>query len=137
MSKLPSLLAFFDPNAPFITIEGLAYFMLFLFVVGGPIWLAAMFVTYLLRSGRFPLRDLFWLIAVAACLLGWWHDRDALYWQMDYHKEVAVRANERSQKVTERSREILRDMRKIGFDANLDKDEDLIGWSRCLPDQRE
>ena len=93
---------------------------MFALLVLVPACLVIAFVVYLVREKRFPLRDLFWLIALVACLLGWWHDRNTLYWQRDWYKRTASLTNRRSD-------EIISAVQKAGYDIQFDDNDNFQG----------
>jgi hypothetical protein len=101
--------------------------MLLLMAIGGPLWLIMMFVAYLLRQKQFPLRDLFWLMAVAGCLLGWWHDHGELYAKADWHRRSANIANQRANKMAEEAR-------KAGYKVPFDDSTTDIFCRRIVAD---
>ena len=124
---MTTLFAFFDPSLSWENVLRFFVVLMFAMMVLVPACLVMAFVVYLIRQRRFSLRDLFWMTLVVGCLLGWWHDRDALYWQQHYHKQAATQTNERS-------KTILEAMRDAGYDAKLDGEGNFKGLSRRPPD---
>lgn len=109
------MFAYYDGNLYWQDILWPLVGLMFLLLILAPVWLGVALSAYLVRQKQFHVKDLFWLILVVACLLGWWHDRSTLYWQQDWYKRTATLTNRRSDA-------IISAVRKAGYDIQFDED---------------